>query len=77
MIHNIYKIKASNIARQKSLYETAKYNPSIATLACQIPNFLIALKNAGAGKIRQKQTGNRTTREMEKMSVMLGLMTRK
>jgi hypothetical protein len=65
------------IKSKEQPYETARYNPSIATFACHIPNFLTARRNAGAGKISTKQTGNKTMSDMENMSVMLGFMTRK
>lgn len=59
------------------IYETARYKPSIAIFACHIPNLRIARKNAGAGRMNMKHMGNSTTSEMDNISVMLGLITRK
>lgn len=62
---------------QAICYETAKYNPSIATFACQMPNFLIARINAGAGNRSANDTGKSIMRDMESRRVMEGLITRK
>jgi hypothetical protein len=60
-----------------SPYLTAKYNPSTATFACQIPNFRIARSTAGAGTTRTNEDGTKIISAIEKRSVMLGFMTRK
>ena len=49
----------------------------MATLACQIPIFLIARKAAGAGKTRMIKGRPTTSRPREISSVIAGLMTRK
>lgn len=58
-------------------HETARYNPSIATPACQMPNLRTARSTAGAGSTSTNATGTTTSSEHVSASVILGLMTRK
>lgn len=58
-------------------HRTAKYKPSIATLACHIPNRRVTRSIAGAGNTSTNETGTRTIRDMPSSSVIPGLITRK
>jgi hypothetical protein len=49
----------------------------MATFACQMPSLRMARMAAGAGATSTNAGRPRTSRPIEKMSVMLGLMTMK
>jgi hypothetical protein len=76
-INNTTKATITITTTKTNDYDTAKYNPSIATFACHTPSFRIALRNAGAGKISANASGNSTSSDTDSSSVMLGLITRK
>lgn len=69
--------KSPERTKTRLFYLTAIYNPSTATLACQIPNFLTARRSGAAGNINANETGTKTSRKMVRRRVMLGLIIRK
>jgi hypothetical protein len=59
------------------LYPPPRYNPSIATFACQIPSRRTSLNIAGAGTMSANATGTSTISSNESSIVIPGLITRK